>query len=484
MKSIGSAGLVGLLVAMGCSSSMLEDDDTAQQSAALSNLAAPTQINEFVVIAGVRSTFQDRAVVTGGHIGVASGSGDSLTAGFDSRLAVGKSTLAQRTVLKDRANVGDLFATTVVGSNGRFTSLSPYAAPPAAPALAAFTAGSTAVTVSSPRTLAAGDYGVVTVNSTLTLSGGTYEIQNLVLGPNAVVQSSAATLLRIAGRITGNNNNRIGPTGTQPAGNLRIVVAGANDTTGGVVLGNDARLTALVLSRASFRSGDRFVGSGAIAASNVTMGFDTRYAFASGFQCNSDAGCNDGNACSTDACVDGQCVSAAVSNGTACAADASECTADQCQAGVCAHPALPNGTACAADASECTTDQCQAGACAHPAVADGTACAADASECTTDQCQAGACAHPAVADGTECTADANECTTDVCGAGSCVHPAVPNCPPVDPSPEPTVTPTGTTPFPPAPIGDAGADAGGDAGPDASPGTAPSTSDAGDAGDAG
>jgi hypothetical protein len=441
MRNANWIGLVGLALLNGCSGAMLEDDDTAQQSAAVQALAAPTQINEFAVIAGVRVTFQDRAQLAGGHIGVAPGSGDSLTAGFDTRLALGKSTLAQRAVLKDRAQLGDLFANTVVGRG--YASLSPYAAPPAAPTQAAFTAGSTPITVNTPRTLAAGDYGLVTVNSTLTLSGGTYEIQNLTLGPNAVVQASAATLLRISGRINGNNNNRLVPTGNQPASNLRIVVAGPTDANGGVVLGNDSRVTALVLSKAAFRAGDRFIGSGAVAASTVAMGFDTRYTFANGFQCNADAGCNDGNACTVDACVDGMCVSSAAANGSVCADDGNQCTADQCQAGACVHPAVANGTVCSDDANECTADQCQSGVCAHPAVANGTVCSDDANECTADQCQSGACAHPAVADGTVCTEDGNECTVDACGAGSCSHAPVSGCP--------------------APGVDAGADAGSDAG---------------------
>jgi hypothetical protein len=77
--------------------------------------------------------------------------------------------------------------------------------------------------------------------------------------------------VRIAGRVLGGTANfvHIGPTGTQPAGNLRLIVAGATDTTGGVTLGTDAKVTALVVSRASFSAGDRFAGKGVLAAKNV-----------------------------------------------------------------------------------------------------------------------------------------------------------------------------------------------------------------------
>src|SRR5262249_37499530 len=156
--------------------------------------------------------------------------------------------------------------------------------------IVAFTAGTTPLTVSSPTTLAAGNFGQVTVNSTLTLSGGTYQMQNLTLGNNAVVQASAASIVRVAGKVSGTTSNfvRIGPTGTPPAGNFRLIVAGTNDTNGGVTLGTDAKVTALVVSLASFSAADRFAGKGALAAKNVTIGNDSSLTFQTGFECNTD----------------------------------------------------------------------------------------------------------------------------------------------------------------------------------------------------
>jgi hypothetical protein len=445
-----------LLLIAACGSSEL-DERVVEQTLAVT---APTQVGEFALLASGRATFRDRANIAGGHIGAASGTGDAVTAGFDARMALGKATLGQRVVLRDRAAAGDLFANSVVrGSLATYTSLSPYAAPPAAPPISAFTGGTGSLAINVPTTLAAGNYGNVTVNSTLTLSGGTYQLQSLTLGPNAIVQAAQPTTLRVAGKITGSNNTRLVPTGTQGASALRIVVAGATDATGGIVLGNDARLTALVLSRASVNVGDRLIGSGAIAARDITLGFDARFTFATGFECNADAACSDGNACTADACVDAKCTHTAVANGSACPDDGNDCTADLCTSGLCGHPASPAGTTCSAgtcdgagvcvppecvadsdcdDEDPCSSDSCQGGncenvpapvgtPCAHGNICDGAGicvqCVGDADcddelACTTDSCQANLCTYGNAPAGTPCGHTGESCD----GAGVCVPP--------------------------------------------------------------
>ena len=412
-------GLGAALLAAACN--MEQSGETLEQSELAAT--APTQISGFALLASGHATFKDRAQISGGHVGVAPGSGDSITAGFDSKTALGRSTLGQRVVLKDRAALGDLFATTVVGTRGTYTSLSPYSAPPAQPSLPAFTAGSSNITVNSPTTLAAGNYGNITVNSTLTLSGGTYQIQNLTLNVNSTVQPSGATVLRVAGKITGSNNVRLGSTSPSAAGNLRIEVAGATDTTGGIVLGTDSILTALVVSRAAVSVNDRFVGSGVIAARDITLGIDARFTYAVGFECNTNAGCEDGNSCTTDTCQDMRCVHATAPNGSACTDDGNACTSDTCSSGSCSHPARANGTACTDDGNDCTLDTCSAGACTHPAVVNGTACADDGNVCTADACSNGACFHPAVPDSRPCPEDDDPCTRDECINTVCAHPA-------------------------------------------------------------
>jgi hypothetical protein len=387
LRSWGRCALALLLAGCGSSSSGEEVDRVSEK------LVAPTQVNSFAVLASGHATFFDRTQISGGNVGISAGAGDSVTVWFDGKVGIGKATLAQRIVFKDRVTVGDLFANTLAGSVATYSSLSPYAAPPAQPAIPTFTAGSTPVNVNGATTLAAGNYGAVTVNGTLTLSGGTYQLQSLSLNNYAVVQASAASIVRVAGKITGGNFVRFTPTGSQPAGSLRLIVAGATDTTGGIVLGTDAILKALVVSRASVVADARLTATGAIASKDLSLGHDSTLTFATGFECNADAGCDDSNPCTVDSCVDAKCLHPAVTNGASCPDDGNACTSDACAAGVCAHPALANGTSCPSDSNACTFDRCNAGACTHPAVADGTACASDGQFCTADVCTSGACSH-------------------------------------------------------------------------------------------
>ena len=105
---------------------------------------------------------------------------------------------------------------------------------------------------------------------------------------------------------------------------------------------------------------------------------------------NTDAACNDSNACTNDACVDGACRYTSVS----------------CN-----------------DANVCTTDSCNPYAgCVH---ASNTAPCDDANACTkADTCTGGACSGQLYS----CD-DGNQCTTDTCnGDGACTHMAIPDCP--------------------------------------------------------
>ncbi len=199
-------------------------------------------------------------------------------------------------------------------------------------------------------------------------------------------------------------------------------------------------------------------------------------------RCDADGDCNDGLACTTDACVEGTCtwtiaddacfvrgvcydggdadpgdpcsVCDPASNqaqfvpaeaGAACD-DGNICTADDvCLAGVCTGEAV----ACN-DGNACTDDVCDpALGCTFPAVADGTTCD-DTSACTeNDRCEAGTCVADPVTcdDGDPCTTnscdpdtgcvetlntavceDGNACTTgDICADGECASGGPTNC---------------------------------------------------------
>ncbi|MCA9260519.1 MAG: hypothetical protein KDA61_15005 [Planctomycetales bacterium] len=191
-------------------------------------------------------------------------------------------------------------------------------------------------------------------------------------------------------------------------------------------------------------------------------------------RCDADADCNDGLACTTDACVAGACAWTIADDacfvrgvcydtgdadpGDACSVcdpatnqaqftpaeagatcdDGNICTADDvCLAGVCTGEAVTCN-----DGNACTDDVCDPSlGCTFPSVADGTTCD-DTSACTeNDRCEDGTCvADPVVCDdGDPCTTnscnpdtgcvetlnaavceDGDACTTgDVCADGTC-----------------------------------------------------------------
>jgi streptogramin lyase len=266
--------------------------------------------------------------------------------------------------------------------------------------------------------LAPGKYGQVTVNGTLRLSGGLYELQNLTLGAGASVIDNAASIVRVAGQVSGADRVRIEPAAPLGPSALRLVVAGATDATGGLVLGTDAHLSALVVSRAAVRAGDRLVGVGTVGARDVLLAHDTQFTFNTGFGCSADAHCDDGNACTADACVDAQCIHSPVADGTVCD-DGNRCTqTDLCVAGACtgANPITCNPPDACHQAGSCNPIT---GACfGQVAVPDGTSCN-DGNACTqTDVCVTGACTgtNPVV-----CTAP------DACHAAGTCNPATGVC---------------------------------------------------------
>lgn len=76
--------------------------------------------------------------------------------------------------------------------------------------------------------------------------------------------------------------------------------------------------------------------------------------------CTLDAECDDGDACTTDACADGLCT------GTPLDCDEGDaCTTDTCTSGTCQHPPLDCD-----DGNECTLDACSAGTCTNVLSAD------------------------------------------------------------------------------------------------------------------
>jgi hypothetical protein len=105
--------------------------------------------------------------------------------------------------------------------------------------------------------------------------------------------------------------------------------------------------------------------------------------------CTTAIDCDDGELCTTDACVVGKCTVTAVQD----CSDGDGCTADTCIAGVCGHVPLVCD-----DGDGCTVDACVAGTCQVAAIDRD-----DARTCTLDRCAGGACTH---------TPSANEATVE------------------------------------------------------------------------
>ena len=393
------AALSALALASGAVGCSKRSDDVTETQSALTVPVPP--ITQFAVLASRNASFDDRTRVTGGSVGVASTSTNTLTAGFDTHIGEGQVVLSPRVVLKDRAATGEIGTNSFTpGVNNVTGPVSAYVAPPTQPTPGTITAGSTPVSVpiNGSRTLAAGSYGAVLVdnNGTLNLSGGLYQFASLTVNAASHLNVLASTTVRVSGNVTGLDRSTFLPSSGNASG-FRLIVGGA---TNAVTLGNDVQMKALVVARGDVTAGARYIFSGAISGRDVTIGHDSVLTFGpgTGFQCATNAHCDDGNTCTTDACGDA----------------------------LCTHTTLPNNTACN-DGNACTqTDRCASGACVG---SNPVSCVA------LDQCHVpgvcapatGLCSNPNKTNGTTCS-DGNACTgPDACSAGVCVGAKIVNC---------------------------------------------------------
>ncbi len=139
--------------------------------------------------------------------------------------------------------------------------------------------------------------------------------------------------------------------------------------------------------------------------------------------------CDDGLFCAaTDACSGGACVG----SGSPCSGgEFCDDTLDDCV--TCLLDAD-----CPDDGNDCTDETCVSGQCQHPSVVDGTGCDDGLFCTTTDTCTAGACGGT----GSPCSGnevcsegadtcdpvcdpscnDGNDCTDDVCTSNGCTYP--------------------------------------------------------------
>ncbi len=128
---------------------------------------------------------------------------------------------------------------------------------------------------------------------------------------------------------------------------------------------------------------------------------------------NEDACADDGNICTDDVCIQGQCQH--VNNSDPCSDDDNPCTDDYCQNASCQH--VPNSDPCE-DSDPCTvSDTCQGGTC----LGSDKDCSAYDSDCKYGACNSsnGFCYAANRANGYDCN-DGLWCTVnDYCNNGSC-----------------------------------------------------------------
>lgn len=287
------------------------DVSVAQQGEALT-VSPP--VSQFVVLARQGASFNERSTVQGANLGVAQGTGvqNTLSAGADSLIGLGFDTLAQRVVLGNRTNAGNLDLTTYVpGVSVTTGTRTPYVAPVAVPNPTPATVGAQNITVNPNTTtpLAPGRYNNITVNGILNLTGGLYEARSLTVNNDARVVALGRSVVRLLTGVSALDRSRLVTASGLTASDLTIETNGGltSNATLGVSLGNDAQLNAIVVASRGVRAGDRLIATGAIAAQTVTTGFNTSLSFQGGFGCSSDADCGDGSACSGQ-CIDAQCV--------------------------------------------------------------------------------------------------------------------------------------------------------------------------------
>jgi len=192
-------------------------------------------------------------------------------------------------------------------------------------------------------------------------------------------------------------------------------------------------------------------GDGCSSSCNPEPGWSCTWALGQKSVCTCSCS-DDGNPCTTDACVSGSCQHTPIAAGTACTSDSNECTSDVCSSsGTCVHNAL-TGSSCSSDGNSCTGDSCTAlGVCGHPALT-GDDCTTDNNACTNDVCSSsGTCAHNTInscIDGDGCCpsgcnsgndddcvgcssngqcTEGNSCTTPKCSGGTCSYPPIAGC---------------------------------------------------------
>jgi hypothetical protein len=318
-RSCESAIMVVLVSLGACAQKPSGDSDEAVSARQNALIEAP--ISQFALLARHGMIFKDRVYEIGGNIGIAAGGSplNTVNIGSDARVAIGKIIASPHVILAPRTVVGEVDATQVEATGATIAKRMPFVAPPPIPVPGPIAAGTVPVTIAmgQNQTLSAGKFGAVEVVSqgTLTLSGGIYQFASLKLGELSRVVAKGSTIVKVAGTVVAANRVQLAPVAPLKARDLRFEIGGVTPgTSNGFTLGNDCTLTALVVAQRGVSIGDRLVASGAMAAEDVALGFDSKLTLDGGFGCAAQTDCSTGGVCTAGTCVDSPLIACQASN--------------------------------------------------------------------------------------------------------------------------------------------------------------------------
>ena len=419
------AGLLGLatLSVVSCTGSPPSATGTAEQ--AVVNPPLPGNLN---LILNSKTTLTVGAFTqVTGDVASSGRAGSLLFDVSSTQSCCSGNVLANTVAVRTGASVGHVFGNDITMdgvAQQQSLGLDPSALPQV-PANTASAPGTVNVTTNQnqSRQLCPGQYGAISVgiNSTLNLNGGVYQVTRLTLADGARLEPSEPVVILVANGVTTGIGASIGPSsqsiGPMRAGDIRIEVGGA------VNIGDSTQLRAhLLVPNAKLTTGQNVSLTGAVWGKNIVIGSHNVISSDGAFQTLTPSvppPCNDGNACTADACVGGGtpfgfCSNTATPSGSSCE-DGNVCNgSERCDgAGTClAGKVADAGTSCA-DNTVCNGDEtcngfgtCLAGT---PPVVD------DGNSCTADSCDAiNGVSHDPLPDGTACAGGNGVCQGGVC----------------------------------------------------------------------
>lgn len=284
-----------------------KDGGNTTYTASVSATDAAT-VDDFIILGQQGIWLKAGSVVNTGDIGTNSTAGGTyLNAGVET--SIGDNVLATHADtdvygnsvnLRSGSQVRDLYYNSKSGSGtvlGNDVSTLGLPVVSSFPTVPSFSAGTTDVTVAAngSQTISAGSYEdlVVGHDAVVTLSGGTYNFASWDINPDVTINVSAATEIRISGRLKTNNHFILQPGSGSgiDASDIKIFVTGSNgggagpsSTPRAADFGDDPTIYAniyanngtLFLSEGATATGS-FLGKWVVAGQNSDLTLDSGF---------------------------------------------------------------------------------------------------------------------------------------------------------------------------------------------------------------